>query len=167
MNNWASEPSVATISRPSDAILRSIHVLDRADTRKGSRSTPPYLHGQLSFCLYSWLITHTYCSQFRVTLRLRPWQPQLLHFDRQLKNIVDTLALRLRLVHVISPNISASRQQSIPHQSTLTPNLHSMPLDQYRITVWIFLHGRLKTLPQVLLMRRVLDDRYPQAVIVA
>jgi hypothetical protein len=42
-----------------------------------------------------------------------------------------------------------------------------MPLDQNRIAIRILLHRRLQTLPQILLVRRVLNDWYPQAIIVA
>jgi hypothetical protein len=42
-----------------------------------------------------------------------------------------------------------------------------MPLDQNRIAIRVLLHRRLQTLPQILFVRRVLDNRYPQAIIVA
>lgn len=76
------------------------------------------------------------------TLRLRPRQSQLLHLNRELQDIIDTLALRLRLVHIIAPHISASRQQLFLAQSTAQYS-HAVPSDQYRIAVRILLHGRL------------------------
>jgi hypothetical protein len=39
-----------------------------------------------------------------------------------------------------------------------------MPLHQNRIRIRIPLHRLLQTLSQILLMRRILNDRYPQAI---
>jgi hypothetical protein len=59
--------------------------------------------------------------------------------------------------------------ESIPPPSPLNfqSNSHSMSPNQDCIAIRILLHSCLKTLPQVLLMRRVFNDWYPQAVVVA
>lgn len=80
---------------------------------------------------------------------LRPWQPQLLHLHRKLQYIINTLTLRLRLMHIIPPHIDP------------------MPPHKHRIRIGILLHRRLQTLRKILLVRRILDNRYPQPVKVA
>lgn len=42
-----------------------------------------------------------------------------------------------------------------------------MPPNQDSIRVRVLLHSLLQTLPQILLVRRVLDNGYPQAIVVA
>ena len=42
-----------------------------------------------------------------------------------------------------------------------------MPPNQDSIRVRVLLHSLLQALPQILLVRRVLDDGYPQAIVVA
>jgi hypothetical protein len=70
-------------------------------------------------------------------------------------------------MHIIAPNISVPRQHLIFPLLFSNRYSHPMPLDQNRIAIRILLHRRLQTLPKILLVRRVLDNRYPQAIIVA
>jgi hypothetical protein len=42
-----------------------------------------------------------------------------------------------------------------------------MPLDKYRIAIRILLHSCLQTLSQIFLVCSVLDNGYPQAVVVS
>lgn len=103
-----------------------------------------------------------------------PRKTQLVHLNRQLEQIVETfditnpistndqlttskrgggypnspLTLRLRLVDVISPHIDAMA----PHQNS--------------IRIRVLLHSSLKILRQVLLMRRVLNNRNAQRIMI-
>ena len=70
-----------------------------------------------------------------------PLQSQLVHFNRQLKQIIQTLRLRLRLRHI------------------LTPNVDTMPLDQNRTSLRPLLNRRLQTVFEIFLMRSVLNNR--------
>ena len=93
-----------------------------------------------------------------------------MHFHRELEEVVETkdftavsflhrrrridhqenlpLALRLRLVYVI------------------TPHVHTMPPHEHRIRIRVLLHRGLQVLCQILLMRRILNDRDPQRIMV-
>jgi hypothetical protein len=64
-----------------------------------------------------------------------------MHFNRQLEQIIQTLRLRLRL------------------RDILTPNVNTMPLNQYRTSLRPLLDSRLQTLFQILLVRSVLNNR--------
>jgi hypothetical protein len=70
-----------------------------------------------------------------------PLESQLVHLHSQLEQVVQTLRLRLRLRHILAPNV------------------HAMPLDQHRASLRELLNRRLQTILQVLLVRRVLDNR--------
>lgn len=101
------------------------------------------------------LAPHVYPTRVRNALGLSfdvsslcPGKTQLLHLHRQLQNIIDTLALRLRLVYVITPHINA------------------MSLHKNRIRIGVFLHRLFQALPQVFFVGSVLDDGYTQPVIV-
>jgi len=113
-----------------------------------SKSSPSNTHILL-------LAAHIYPTRVRNASRLSfavsslcPRKTQLLHLHRQLQNIIDTLALRLRLMYVIAPHVNA------------------VSLDQNRVRVGVSLHRLLQALPQILFMRGVFDDRYTQTVIV-
>lgn len=100
----------------------------------------------------------------------QPRDAELPHLDGQLEEVIQTvtvlasganrspfldewvdspLALRLGLVHIISPHI------------------HAMPPDEHGVRIRVAVHRLLQELGQVLLVRRVLDDRYPQRVVVS
>lgn len=77
-----------------------------------------------------------------------PRNPQLLHLHRELEQVVQALAHRLRLVHIVAPDIDA------------------MPPHKHCKRVGEFLHGLLHELGKILLVRRVLDNGDPQRVVV-
>lgn len=72
---------------------------------------------------------------------LHPSQPQPPHLHRQLKQIIQTLRLRLGLHHILSPHI------------------HAMPSDQHRARLGPLLDRPIQRVPQILLVRGILDDR--------
>lgn len=78
-----------------------------------------------------------------------PRKTKLVHLNRQLEKVIETLTLRLRLVDIITPHIDAMT----PHQDG--------------IRIRILLHSSLKILRQVLLMRRVLNNRNTQRIMVS
>jgi hypothetical protein len=90
--------------------------------------------------MYTFII-HT-CSRL-------PLQPQLVHLHSQLEQIVQTLRLRLRLRHILAPNVD------------------TMPLDQHRARLGPLPNRRLQTVLQVLLVRCVFDNRNLHRVEVA
>lgn len=47
-----------------------------------------------------------------VSLCPGPWQPKLVHLDGQLEDVVETLALCLRLLNIVTPNIA----RDVSHQ---------------------------------------------------
>ena len=89
-----------------------------------------------------------------------------MHLNSKLQDVINALALRLRLVHVVSPHVSAFCQHTI---AGIQPCQHSHPMspNKNRIRIRVFLHRLLQTLPQILLMRRILNDRYAQPIIVS
>lgn len=72
---------------------------------------------------------------------LHPLQPQPVHLHRQLKQIIQTLTLRFRLLDILAPNIDP------------------MPLDQHRTRLGPLLNRLLQRILQVLLVRSILDNR--------
>ena len=78
---------------------------------------------------------------FRRKFSRLPLKSQLVHLNSQLEQIVQTLRLRLRLRHVLAPNV------------------HAVPLDQHRARLRPLPDRSLQTILQVLLVRGVLDNR--------
>lgn len=64
-----------------------------------------------------------------------------MHLNSQLEQVVQTLRLRLRLRHILAPDV------------------HAMPLDQHRASLRPLPNRRFQAVLQILLVRRVLDDR--------
>jgi hypothetical protein len=78
-----------------------------------------------------------------------PLEPQLVHLHSQLEQVVQTLRLRLRLSHILAPNVN------------------TMPLDQHRARLRPLPNRRLQTILQIFLVRSVLNNRNLHRVEVA
>jgi len=52
----------------------------------------------------------------QVNVLLYPLEAKLVHLDSQLQDIVNALALRLRLVNVIAPNVSITVSIQLSYQ---------------------------------------------------
>lgn len=46
---------------------------------------------------------------------LDPLEAELMHLNSQLQDVINALALRLRLVHIITPDITIQRLAHLPH----------------------------------------------------
>lgn len=69
-----------------------------------------------------------------------PWQSKLLHFDRQLKNVVNALALGLCLVHVVTPHVASIVSIRMPNP--IRPRYsHPMSPNQDRIAIRVLVHS--------------------------
>lgn len=88
-----------------------------------------------------------------------------MHLNRQLQDIVDALALRLSFVDIVSPHVSAYSQHPIT-STQLRQYSHAMSPDKDCIRIRVFLHRLFQALPQILLMRRIFNNRYAQPIIV-
>jgi hypothetical protein len=97
--------------------------------------------------------------------RSRPRQSQPMHPDRQLKDVIQTFTLRLRLRHVVPPDISVTPSA---HSTTSPPkrpkHSHPMPPDQNRISIRVLPHRPLQPRRQILLKRRILNNRHHQRI---
>lgn len=72
-----------------------------------------------------------------------------MHLDRQLKQIIQTLALRLRLRHVFAPNVDA------------------VPPHKHGASLWPFFDCLSQRISKVFFVSSILNDRYLQSIIVA
>jgi hypothetical protein len=84
---------------------------------------------------------YTFNESFTHTCSRLPLKPQLVHLHSQLEQIVQTLRLRLRLRHILAPNVN------------------TVPLDQHRASLRPLPNRRLQTVLQILLVRSVLNNR--------
>lgn len=88
-----------------------------------------------------------------------------MHFHSELEDVVQTFALGLCFDPIVTPNISVI--VSIPARLEETFNLHSVPPDEHRAGIRVRVHRRFETARQVFLEGRILDDGYPQLVVIA
>ena len=72
-----------------------------------------------------------------------------MHFHRKLEQIIQSLRLRLRLRHI------------------LTPHIHPVPPDQHSARLRPLLNCLLQRLPQILFVRCIVDDGNPHGIEVA
>ena len=80
-------------------------------------------------------------------LLFHPSQPKPMHLHRQLKQIIQTLTLRLRLRDILAP-----------HVDTMSPH-------QHRARFGKLFDRSFQRLPQIFFVRRILNDRYAQRIV--
>lgn len=108
-------------------------------------------------------------NTIKLWVSFRPRETKLLHLNSQLKDIIDAAnpvsTIRHRQQRVSNSDIPFALRLCL--MNVVTPDIDSMPPYQHRIRIWILLHGLLQALGQVLLMRRVFNDRDPESIIVS
>ena len=89
-----------------------------------------------------------------------------MHFDSQLKKVVQALALCLGFCNIVAPDVASDRQ-NLAYKVVRWDDSHAMSSYQNGIRVGVLFHCLLQASSQVFFESCVLNDRYAKGVMEA